>query len=251
VIRFPVYLTLFNGLVAMVVTLCMHEPETQVDPHEERSLWGSIAANGVWIWKTPAVFVLILAALVFDSPVRLFLTLNSEYYRLIEIPDAAFGVLGAVFAGLGLVVPRLARWLAQHRPPGINYTLIAGFTLAGFVGVAQAWPLYGVVVIVCFAISFGLLNFLTSHYLNAAVDSRHRATVLSFKGLALNLGFGAVSLGYGVLLRLLREGSHPEAVQAAFRASLFWLPWIFATSLVPLGAYWIRRAKPAQDQGAS
>jgi len=244
VIRFPVYLTLANGLAAVMVTLRMREPAAAHNPTETRSLWSSIANAGVWIWKTPTVFVLILAALVFDSPVRLFLTMNSEYYRLIQIPDAAFGVLGAAFAGLGLVVPRLAQWLVQHRDPTTNYVLIAIFGLAGFLGVAQAWPFYGVVVVIFFAVAFGLLNFFTSHYLNAAVASHHRATVLSFKSLALNIGFGLVSLGYGALLRMLRTGAEPEAVQTAFRASLTWLPWIFLASLVPLAAYALFVVKP-------
>jgi len=246
VIRFPVYLTLFSALVATVVTLCMREPAAERHPHEAKSLWSSIAGIAGWIWKTPVVFALILAALVFDSPVRLFLTANSEYYRLIQIPDAAFGVLGAAFAALGLVVPRLARWLVAHRNPTTNYTIIAGLTLVGFFGVAQAWPIYGVAVILCFAISFNLLNFFTSHYLNAAVDSRHRATVLSFKGLALNLGFGVVSLCYGLLLRTLRGGTDAEAVQTAFRASLHWLPWAFLGMTVPLVLYALCVVKPGR-----
>lgn len=237
VIRFPVYLTLLNAVVAIGVTLCMREPAVESHSQESASLWSSIAKAGGWIWQTPAVFVLILAALVFDSPVRLFLTMNSEYYRLIKIPDAAFGVLGAAFAGLGLVVPRVARWLVQHRTLRTNYTLIAILTFLGFLGVARAWPLYGVVVVIFFAVGFGLLNFFTSHYLNAAVASHHRATVLSFKSLALNVGFGAASLGYGALLRTLRTGEDAEAIQTAFRGSLLWLPWIFLLSLVPLVAY--------------
>jgi MFS family permease len=243
VIRFPVYLTLFNALLATIVAWCMKEPEHEAGSAPTHSLWSGIAKAGAWIWRTPAVLVLILAALVFDSPVRLFLTLNSEYYRLIQIPDAAFGLIGAAFAGLGLIVPRIAEWLVRHRTPGVNYTIVAALGMAGFLGVAQAWPHYGVLVVVCFSASFGLLNFFTSHYLNAEVDSAHRATVLSFKGLALNIGFGAVSLGYGVLLKLLRNGDAPGAVQAAFRASLHWLPWVFLVSLIPLATYWRWRVK--------
>lgn len=250
VIRFPIYLTLFNALLATGVAWSMREPEPESTATATPSLWSGIARAGAWIWRTPAVLVLILAALVFDSPVRLFLTLNSEYYRLIRIPDAAFGLIGAAFAGLGLIVPRIAAWLVRTRAPGVNYTIVAALGMAGFIGVAQAWPYYGVVVVVCFSASFGLLNFFTSHYLNAAVDSAHRATVLSFKGLALNVGFGGVSLGYGLLLKLLRDGEDPAALQAAFRTSLHWLPWVFLLSLVPLAAYWRLRVKSGPEPTA-
>lgn len=248
VIRFPVYLTLLNALLATVAALRMREPAAQPAPHAPSSLWSGVARTGSWIRRTPAVLVLILAALVLDSPVRLFLTLNSEYYRLIEIPDAAFGLIGAAFAGMGLVVPRIAAWLVRHRQPATNYLLVAALALAGFIGVAQAFPFYGVLVVVCFAVSFGLLSFFTSHYLNAQVDSARRATVLSFRGLALNLGFGAVSLGYGVLLQGLRAGGDAGSAREAFRVSLLWLPWVFLLSLLPLAAYWVLRVKLTADR---
>lgn len=241
VIRFPVYLTLLNAVLATVVALRMRDPGADGRPSPTASVWSGIARAAGWIRRTPAVLVLILAALVLDSPVRLFLTLNSEYYRLIQIPDAAFGLLGAAFAGVGLAAPPLASWLVKHGRPGVNYGVVGLLALLSFVGVAQAWPFYGVVVVVGFSVSFNLLNFFTSHYLNAAVDSSQRATVLSFKGLALNLGFGAVSLGYGVLLRLLRDGDDAEALQAAFRSSLRWLPWIFSLSLIGLVLFWRKR----------
>ena len=36
-----------------------------------------------------------------------------------------------------------------------------------------------------------IVTFLQSHYLNQLVDSGRRATVLSFRGLAVNVGYGA------------------------------------------------------------
>jgi hypothetical protein len=84
-----------------------------------------------------------------------------------------------------------------------------------------------VALVVFFSLGFGLLNFFTSHYLNALVDSRHRATVLSFRGLALNLGFGGISLLYGAILRGLKEGDQGGG-SLAYRESLWWLPAIFA-----------------------
>src|SRR5690606_31279732 len=80
---------------------------------------------------------------------------------------------------------------------------------------------------VFFGLGFALVNFFTSHYLNAVVDSRHRATVLSFRGLALNLGFGAMSLAYGGLLKGLRNGEGAGAADEAYRESLVWLPAMF------------------------
>lgn len=241
VIRFPIYLTLMTSIAALVVACLMTEPPQATDSGGEASVWGNVLGAGAWILRTPIVLAIILAALVNDTVVRLFLTLNSEYYRLIGIPDAAFGIIGASSAGLGILVPKLAMRLVEKGRPASNYLLVSALTLIGLGGVAIAWPIYGVLVVVVFSFSFGLLNFFTSHYLNAEVDSARRATVLSFKGLALNLGFGTVSLFYAGLLSGLREHGElaPSAASdPAFPASLPWLPIAFIAMSLPLFAYY-------------
>jgi hypothetical protein len=62
------------------------------------------------------------------------------------------------------------------------------------------------------------------------VDSRHRATVLSFKGLAFNLGYGFASLLFALALRAYRDtGSAADGLAGA----LALLPlWFVFTSLV-------------------
>ena len=237
VIRFPFFLTLLSAFGAVGVAVSMREPPQETACGGECSVWSNVFAAGRWILHTPMVFALIAAALVHDSVVRLFLTMSSEYYRLIEIPVAAFGVVGAAFAALGVFAPRLAQFLMARNRLVVNYLVVSFLTLTGLLLLAMAWPRYGVGVIVLFAFSFGLLNFFTSHYLNAAVDSKHRATVLSFKGLALNLGFGVVSLLYAGLLRHLKDSG---AGDDAFASSLFWLPGTFVVMFLALAAYCYR-----------
>ncbi len=255
VIRFPIYLTLLTALAALPVAFSMKEPAQDTECGGECSVWSNVLGAGAWILRTPVVLAIILAALVHDTLVRLFLTMNSEYYRLIEIPDAAFGIIGAASAAIGIFVPKIAeRLVVKGRAPN-NYLLVSALTLAGLVGVALAVPIYGVAVIVFFSFSFGLLNFFTSHYLNAQADSARRATVLSFKGLALNLGFGAISLLYAALLRGLRElpnlpSDNPTTSDPAFPTSLLWLPGTFVTMLVPLVAFYFIRVRGERQPGA-
>lgn len=245
VLRIPVYITLFTGLCAVVVSLLMKEPDRDSGHDEECSLWSDIFEAGRWILRNPFVYAVILAALVHDSVVRIFLTSASEYYRLIEIPTVWFGVIGAAFAGLGIFTPRIAEWLVGNRSIRSNYILVSIATLLGLLGLTLAIPVWGVGFVVFFGIGFGFLNFFTSHYLNSQVDSRRRATVLSFKGLALNVGFGAISILYSGILKFLRESEAGEAgdevSNEVFRQSLFWLPGIFLVALAGLLIYYARR----------
>ena len=237
VIRFPIYLTLISALIALPISLLMKEPVTQSEDLASDSLWTSIHKTGGWIIGTPIVFALILAALVHDTLVRLFLTMNSEYYRLIDLPESSFGIIGAGFAAMGILMPRLARRMVEKGRLATNYLWVSVFTFLGLLGIAQAWQYYGVLVVVLFSASFGLLNFFSSHYLNAKVDSRQRATVLSFKGLALNIGFGMTSLLFAALLK---------GVDDDFKASLAWLAPSFLVMLLPLILfYWIKVRRPS------
>src|SRR5581483_1866243 len=68
------------------------------------------------------------------------------------------------------------------------------------------------------------LGYVVSYYLNALVDSSHRATVLSFKGVAFNLGYGFISLVFALVLRAVRDGGSPEDAVARGMAFLpLWL----------------------------
>jgi hypothetical protein len=130
-----------------------------------------------------------------------------------------------------------------------NYLFVSLFIFIGLIGISLAIPHWGVAVVVFFSVGFGLLNFFTSHYLNAQVDSRHRATVLSFKGLALNLGFGVISLVYGGILRFIKDGdTSTAAADPAFRESLYWLPGIFLVLYAGLFLFYRLRVRPAMPR---
>ena len=251
--RFPVYLTLVNAVCALVVTIRMKEPPRKIANVGGASLAGSFALIRrviAWILRSPIALFLLAAGLLHDSVIRLVMTLGSNYYRLIEIPTAWFGIIGAAFGLFGFFVPTLGRWLVARRSMGANFLLLATLTFGGLIGLMLRLPWYGVIFTVVLGIVMGLLNFFLSNYLNALVDSSERATVLSFRGLAFNLGYGLVSVLFAGLMRHLTATSAPgSSEEMIFAASLRWLPWYFLISLLPLalfaGLSGCLRAKPS------
>ena len=230
--RFPIYLTLLNAVLCLLVTLRLREPGTVRTHTSAGATWRATIATGRWILQTPTALIVILAGLCFDSIIRLFLTLGGNYYRLIKLPEASFGLIGSGFALLGFFTPRISKWLVAHSSKRVNFGIVAAFTMAGLIGIAFAWPRWGVLLVVPFGIAMSLLNFLVSHYLNEAVtDSTQRATVLSFRGLAFNLAYGAVGLMFAGLSRSLDGAGTQEAI---FAQTLRWLPWYFAGTLIAL-----------------
>lgn len=232
--RFPVYATMGTALLCLAVAVAMREPKasTQKTHSGPGEALRNISRGAAHVFKTPRILSLVLAALVCDSFVRLFLTFSSNYNRLIELPEVAYGVVGSVMGLLGFVAAPLARGLVEKHPIQKNFALLAGLILVGLTGASFAWPIWGVWVLVPLGLSMSLLSFFTSHYLNAWTDSKFRATVLSFRGVAMNLGYGAIGLAFAGLNSSLRTGLPSATDNDIFAHAIFWLPSAFLLAIL-------------------
>jgi len=205
-LRIPLYLTFMTSIICWVNCLGFCESKAlreSVEGLSVRDAFKQTFAAGKWILTTPFALVVILAGAFADSIIRMFVTLNSEYYRLIEYPEYALGLIGAGVALMNLVIAPLARRLVDHHTPGFVFGLVMGLGLAGFFGVSFFVPYIGLLFSVLLFAAFTIVTFSLSYYLNQITDNSIRATVLSFKGMALNLVYGFIGLVYAELLRYL------------------------------------------------
>jgi MFS family permease len=242
-LRLPILLNLASAIGVLWLALGMREPgrpATSV-PHRKSGAAHDIAAAGAWILATPVALFAILGGVLIDSVIRVFLTFGSAYYRLIDLPEASFGLIGAAMAGLGMVVSPIAARLVRTGSLLRNYAILAALTLAGLAGVALRIPLWGVAFAIPLAAAMTALGMIVSNTLNAHVASARRATVLSFKGLVFNLGYGFASLLFALALRAMRDGGSADE---AFAGALTVLPlWLLFTLL--LLAFAFRRQQAA------
>ena len=197
---------------------------------------------GRWILRTRFALIVILAGLLFDHVIRLVVTLNSQYLRQIALPEATFGIIAAGFSLLGVFVPRLARSMAERHRPRSNFGVLAILTVTGLAGAAFFIPFWGLIPLVLLYSVMVFNQFFTSHYLNQITPSAERATVLSFKGLSYNVGYGLVGIVYALALTYLRRsaGGAPATIEASvFMLSFEALPWyfLFITALFSGYAY--------------
>lgn len=234
-IKLPILLTFLSAVVVFWMALRMKEPPVESKRSVGETLaqsWRQTGAAARWIWATPLPFGIILAAMVIDSVVRQFLTLASEYWNVIDLPIASYGLIGSGMALMGLFVPRVARILAERSTPLKNFLLTCGAVWIGLLGLGFAIPIWGIVPAVFLYASIQLTGYFVSRYLNEAAPSEQRATVLSFRGLSTNFSYGTVSLMYSGLIVWIKTQQDGEvaikaAQQAVFVESLQWFPSYF------------------------
>lgn len=245
-LRLPLYFTLVTAFLTLATCLRMRETDdcaAQPLAECERSILDAtrlVWQAGRWIFRTPFVLGIMLFGLIADSTIRMIITMSSQYYRLIEVPEALFGVIGSALALGGFVIPGIARRLAESRSPLFNLLVTSASILLGLVGVCFTWPWYGLLPALLLFSNFFLLGFFLSHYLNQATSSDQRATVLSFKGLFLNLGYGGIGVLYALLLHSLRKGTEaarPDIGEELLKNLVFIdsLPWFAGYFILLLG----------------
>ncbi len=240
-LRIPLFLTLAMALVTLFITHRFKEPRPnnaakheKSDP-EQPSLSQAFQLTfdtGRWILKTHWVLVIIAAGFVFDGIARVVITLSSQYYRVIELPEASYGLIGAGVAMLGLVIPRIARRLSDTRSIRYNFGLMVLLSIVGLAGMNLFIPYNGIIpAVILFSVMY-FNGFFISDYLNRMTESSRRATVLSFKGLSYNLAYGILGILYSILLAATRpdiEKMHPGATgdlmeNLIFVKSFIWFP---------------------------
>lgn len=206
-LRIPLVMTLGFGLLTLASAMAMEEPgvSDQGGHLSTADAFRKTLDAGRWILSTSFALNVILAGLIFDGVMRMVITLASQYYRVIGIPEASFGLIGALVAAMGIVVPRIARHLTETHTPLFNLMVLFVVTLVSLFWMTLFAPYLGVVPALMLFGSMSMVSFFVSHYLNSLAASEVRATVLSFKGLAYNISYGLLGVLYAVLVSLRRS----------------------------------------------
>ena len=249
-VRWPVYATLVTSILCLFVALNFREPPSHspTGSHAVGRAWQNVIEGAVHVFTSRRILFLMVAALLIDSFVRIFLTFASNYYRLIELPPFVNGMLGSGLALLGFAVAPVAKRMTAGLGVVANYTIVAALVLVGLAGTAMAWPYWGAWVVIPLGISMSMLQFFTSNYLNQWTESHVRATVLSFRGVAFNLGYAIAGVLFARLTAHLRT-THPGADENnIFAISLSWLPPAFLLCGILL---WIALWRTRVRQGRS
>ena len=120
------------------------------------------------------------------------------------------------------------------------FAVVAVLTFIGCLGFAFPIPWAGLLLVAPFWLAMRLLHFFLTHFLNPITPAERRATVLSFRGVTMNLAYGGLTLAYGAVTAWLDgrlRPALPEPIRArgVRRLRPFWTPWF----LVAGGIVWL------------
>jgi MFS family permease len=243
--RLPIALVFVQALACLGLTLRLEEAprETRGRARERcRKAFHLTLRTARYAFTTRRIALVLIGAVLIDAVVRNFATINSEYYRLIALPEWSFGFIGSLIAVGNWFVPGLAKRVNRRFETMTVLGLGAAVALLAFALLAPAWPFIGLFPAVLCMTLLGFVRFTVSRFLHSVADSSQRATLLSVKGLAFNLGYGLWSLTFSLILAGLRGGpGDPDALARA----LVWQVVIVAVAYFGYFGWALRRGATA------
>jgi MFS family permease len=230
-LKLPIWLTFGNAILALLAALSL-KPTAGESQSDGSDPWQKVAQVGRRLWTRHEMMVVVLAAVLFDQAARVSMTMGSQTFWAYGIGEVWFGVIGAAMALVGAFLAGPARRLADDGSQAQVFWLLVILSLTGLLGQAAFGSAVGLLFVVCLSAVMSLNGFFASYYLNQLADSKERATLLSFKGLCCNLGFGVVSLYYSGVSAVWPTESAREYLD-----SLYSLVFYFAICLIGFLSY--------------
>ena len=241
-LRFPILVVFLQGVACLVLALQMKEVGGERKaPTALKSAFKLTLETTKWAFTTKKVAVVIIGTLLIDAFIRNYATVTSEYYRTIELPPSTWGIMGATAGLLGMVTPQFAKWLDQRYSPGQSLLMIAGIAWLGLWGVGLCLPIYGLVPSIICMSTFSIFTFIADNNLHKLADSSRRATILSVKGMSLNLGYGLASMLFAQFV-LIAKRPEMAGQELGFQTVLFWQPYVFLLCILSF-FIWSRRVR--------
>ncbi len=126
-----------------------HERSEKVIPSNSSKLASTMESmkltlnTAKWVLSTPYVLFILLYYSLFEHTSRMFLTMNSQYYRAIDIPIIYFGFIGAGISVLQILLAGQSRRLAESMAPKTFIAIMGVASMATYYWISLGWSIYG------------------------------------------------------------------------------------------------------------
>lgn len=240
--RLPIAVVFTQGIICLLIALRFQEnraPKEQHPLEQCRAAFRLTMRTAKKAVTTRSIAMVLLGGLIIDAVVRNMATLNSVYYRLVQLPEWTFGFVGSMIAVGNWFVPVIAAKVNRRLSPVNSLLVGCVVTIGTMFMMSAAWKWYGVIPAMLSMMMMGYVGFTLSRFLHKVSDSDERATLLSVRGMIFNISYGTYSMGFSLLLsKLGADGG------GAFKQALVWQAYFFVGLVLFYAVMaWIKRTK--------
>ena len=231
--RLPVALVFLQALACLIISMRFEEKPVHAGGSENpcRAALRLTLRTARHAFSTRTIAVVLIGGLLIDAVTRNFATLVSEYYRLIDIPGWAFGLIGSLIAVGNWFVPAIAARVNRRLDPVATLVVGGGVVALGLWLLVPTWPWAGLLPAVLLMMMLGFVSFTVGRHLHSVTTSDQRATLLSVKGLVFNLAYGLYSFSFSLALAGFSKNDG-----RAFQQALAWQAGAFVMALLVFAA---------------
>ncbi|MGJ8671910.1 MFS transporter [Rubritalea sp.] len=223
-LKLPVILCFLSSIACVIMALRFTDLGLQKKAEGERTqvkdIWRGIWKAVHWVRSCQWIAAIIIGGLIIDAIARTFVTLQSTYFRSIDLPEYSFGIIGGAMSLSGWIVPLYVKKLTELYSPRVNFLIAGLISVVGLFGVHVFDNVWGIIPSFFIMLSLIQVGFLLSRYINQSAPSEIRASILSVNNLTLNIGYCLFSLGIGTTInrfsKTLGDG-------LAFSQALHWM----------------------------
>jgi MFS family permease len=195
------YAYILGGIIqigAFITSFSFNEPETNKEPHKGNPLLNQMITSVKVLKVRKVIFYLILFSALIGSLETTVFFYSQKYFSDLNYSKTIIAVICALSSLLEAICSKYAykfEQLLKFKGTLVSIAAINIFALSGLAFVKSL----SIIFFLLTSVSGGLAFTIFSDYINSAIPSEHRATILSFDSLCFSIFMICVFPLFGVL----------------------------------------------------
>ena len=186
--KLPAILSLPLVTLGFFLTFFLEEPYKSRKKFNVKNYFKHLKEGFVYFKNSKYIQYLCFLALFVSATISITLSMSSAYFKEILIPVSVIGILAFVASLTTAFASKkthsLEKFLGEHK----SFLLIQMGIVVGLFLISLMIPFFGFLFYLIIAFIAGFSGVLLGDYINHHIETSHRATILSIKGMFSNIG---------------------------------------------------------------
>ncbi len=188
--------------LGFVLTFFLKEPYAINHRVNLRNAYLHLKTGLIYFLHHDYVKFLVFFSIPIASGISIILSISSAYFEKIMIPVALIGIFAFISSMITAYFSKKAHRFEKRLGDKKSLYLIQALVVAGIFLMSLMINYFGVIFYFLIPLSSGFFGVLINHYMNSHIETSHRATMLSIKNLADNLGIFILFLAVGYMTKI-------------------------------------------------